>query len=38
MTEEMLPCIGQNFKQLIAGAQPWQKHHFLAKEFIRKKR
>ena len=50
MSEEMLSCIRQKFKQLIADAymtfqssrgdkddaQPWQKHHFLAKEFMRK--
>ena len=50
LSEEMLSCIRQKFKQLIADAymtfqgtrgakrcaQPWQKHHFLAKEFMRK--
>ena len=48
MSEEMLSCIRQKFKQLIAdaymtfqstratkhGAQQWQNHHFLAKEFM----
>ena len=47
MSEEMLSSIRQKIKQLIAdafltfrgarhGAQPCQKHHFLAKEFMRK--
>ena len=50
MSDEMLSCIRQKFKQLIAdaymtfqgsrvarhGVQPWQKHHYIAKEFMRK--